>query len=76
MADKKLPPRNESTPGRKVSADRLAMCVRITESIRYRLVTDHEKLGASDSSKTLPVYETPDGATIAGDSVIQKPVNG
>ncbi|KAJ6181346.1 hypothetical protein N7519_011807 [Penicillium mononematosum] len=38
--------------------------------IRYRLVTDHEKLGASDSPKTLPVYETPDGATIAGDSVI------
>ncbi|CAG8278367.1 unnamed protein product [Penicillium nalgiovense] len=38
--------------------------------IRYRLITDHEKLGASDSPKTLPVYETPDGATIAGDSVI------
>ncbi|CAG8888794.1 unnamed protein product [Penicillium egyptiacum] len=39
--------------------------------IRYRLVTDHEQLGARDShQKTLPIYETPDGATIAGDSII------
>lgn len=39
--------------------------------VRYRLITNHEQPGAGNShSMTLPIYETPDGTTIAGDSVI------
>lgn len=39
--------------------------------VRYRLITNHEQLRARDSDPTtLPIYEAPDGATIAGDSVV------
>ncbi|EKV16084.1 Isochorismatase family protein family [Penicillium digitatum] len=39
--------------------------------VRYRLITNYEQLGARDiHSMKLPIYETPDGGTIAGDSVI------
>ncbi|KGO73701.1 Oxoglutarate/iron-dependent dioxygenase [Penicillium italicum] len=49
---------------------RVRLCLR-ESGIRYRSITNHEQPGAGDGhSMTLPIYETPDGTTIAGDSAI------